>query len=52
MASIDLKQPEKFQDTKGSDRGPELFYVSEKNIYVTEPAVIRTWEEAGTQRRQ
>ena len=30
MASIDLKQPEKFQDTKAVVTGAELFYVSEK----------------------
>ena len=48
MASIDLKQPEKFQDTKAVVTGAELFYVSEKNIYVTDSS-YPDWEEAGTQ---
>lgn len=48
MASIDLKQPEKFQDTKAVVTGAERFYVSEKNIYVTDSS-YPDWEEAGTQ---
>ena len=48
MASIDIKQPEKFQDTKAVVTGAELFYVSEKNIYVTDSS-YPDWEEAGTQ---